>query len=234
MGPCNWTAGPKASGSGQLTCYWLGQGTPASAECASPGHKTFCGYCGTESGSNNGQFCPPGISDMVPNISATGTYFAAFPSGSFGAGTYCGMCVQISFGGKSIVATVVDACATCPESGHLDLSLSAAAALGLSGNTGTASGVTWQSVSCPTTSNIVAVYNAGSSAQPYFQNVVFPVAKAVVAGKSAVQQSGFWNFGMSTAGQQVTLTDTLGHTVTGTMPSSSGGSVGVQFPMVCQ
>jgi hypothetical protein len=31
----------------------------------------------------------------------------------------------------------------------------------------------------------------------------------------------------------VTLTDALGHTVTGTIPGTSGGSVGAQFPATC-
>lgn len=48
------------------------------------------------------------------------------------------------------------------------------------------------------------------------------------------QAFGYWDFGQSVAGQSVTLTDTLGHSITGTVPSSSGGSVGAQFPMVCQ
>jgi len=45
---------------------------------------------------------------------------------------------------------------------------------------------------------------------------------------------GYWDFGTSVAGQSVTLTDTLGHQITGTIPGSSGGSINAQFPMVCQ
>ena len=45
---------------------------------------------------------PHGITDTVPN---TGTqYFAAFPVGSFGQGTYCGMCVDVTWMGKTITA----------------------------------------------------------------------------------------------------------------------------------
>jgi hypothetical protein len=233
MGQCNWNGGPQTT-SGQLTCYWLGQPNVKGAGC--PAFKTFCGYCGSETGANNGQFCPSGIVDTVPNT-FTGDFFAAFPIGTFGQGIYCGMCVQISFGGKSVVATVIDECATCPESGHLDLSLPAAAALGLTGNTGTASGVSWHAVSCPasgTNTNIIAFFNAGSSQQIYFQNVIFPVAKAVAGGRTASQAFGFWDFGAAVGGQQVTLTDTVGHVITGTIPTASGGSVGAQFPMVCQ
>jgi hypothetical protein len=232
-GMCNWNGGPNTTG-GQLTCYWLGQPNVKGGGC--PSFKTFCGYCGSETGNNNGQFCPSGIVDTVPNT-FTGNFFAAFPIGTFGQGTFCGMCVQITFQGKSVIATVIDECATCPESGHLDLSLPAAAALGLTGNMGTATGVSWHAVSCPASgsnTNIVAFFNAGSSQQIYFQNVVFPVAKAVAGGRTASQAFGFWDFGTTVGGQQVTLTDTLGHVITGTIPTSSGGSINAQFPMVCQ
>ncbi len=112
---------------GEITCYWFGQGTAKGAAARS--FKTYCGYCGTESGSNNGGTCPTGITDSVAN---TGTsYFAAFPVGTFGQGTYCGLCVDVTWMGKTITATIVDECATCPTSSHIDLSLSAAAALGL-------------------------------------------------------------------------------------------------------
>ena len=60
------------------------------------------------------------------------------------------------------------------------------------------------------------------------------MASAVAGGHTATQQFGFWNFGTNVGGMQVTLTDTVGHTITGTIPSSSGGSVGAQFPMTCQ
>jgi hypothetical protein len=164
-------------------------------------------------------------------------YFAAFPVGTFGQGLYCGMCVNVSWMGRSIIATIIDECATCPQAGHIDLSLAAAVALGLgqNGATGDAtSGVTWQAVACPATGNIVAVFNNGYSGQIYFQNVVFPVAAASVAGRPATQAFGFWDFGTAVAGQSATLTDTLGHTVTGTIPTASGGSFQAQFPMVCQ
>jgi expansin (peptidoglycan-binding protein) len=170
----------------------------------------------------------------VPN---TGTqYFAAFPVGSFGQGTYCGMCVDVTWMGKTITATIVDECGTCTTASHIDLSLSAAVALGLGqgSNSGDPkTGVTWKAVDCPVTGNIVGVFN-GSSQQIYFQNVTFPVAKAVVGSHTATQAYGYWDFGTAVGGMSVTLTDTVGHVVTGTIPSSSGGSVGVQFPMTCQ
>ncbi len=231
-GGCTWTGGPASgNGGGELTCYWFGQGTSRGGGCNS--FKTFCGYCGTESGGGGGT-CPAGIDDSVSN---TGTqYFAAFPSGSFGQGKYCGMCVDVSYQGKTITATIVDECATCGDSaGHIDLSLSAAVALGVgqgsaSGNP--KSGVTWTPVECPVTGDIVAVFN-GSSSQIYFQNVTFPVASATAGGSGGSQSTGFWNFGSAVAGKAVTLTDTLGHTIHGTIPTNSGGSIGAQFPTTC-
>jgi hypothetical protein len=94
------------------------------------------------------------------------------------------------------------------------------------------SGVTWTSVECPVTGNIVAVFN-GSSSQIYFQNVTFPVASANAGGSNAGQSTGYWDFGTQVAGKAVTLTDTLGHTIHGTIPSNSGGSIGAQFPTTC-
>jgi hypothetical protein len=41
---------------------------------------------------------------------------------------------------------------------------------------------------------------------------------------------GFWNV---SAGATVTLTDLIGHQITATMPSASGGSLGKQFPSTC-
>ena len=196
-GPCTWTGGPSST-NGEITCYWFGQGTAKGGGCGS--FKTYCGYCGTESGSNNGGTCPTGITDGVPN---TGTsYFAAFPVGSFGQGTYCGMCVDVTWMGKTITATIVDECATCPTSSHIDLSLTAAVALGLGQGTTTGdpkTGVTWKAVDCPVTGNIVGVFN-GSSQQIYFQNVTFPVAKAVAGGHTATQAFGYWDFGVAVGG----------------------------------
>jgi hypothetical protein len=232
-GGCSWSGGPTSGGDGELTCYWFGQGTSAGGGC--PSYKTYCGYCGSESGGNNGGYCPTGITDSVSNI-ATAPYFAAFPAGSFGQGTYCGMCVDVSYQGKTITATIVDECATCTDSGgHIDLGLAAAAALDVgqgNGNGDPTSGVTWEAVACPVSGDVVAVYN-GSSSQIYFQNVAFPVASATAGGATATQSDGFWNFGTDVGGKSVTLTDTLGHTITGTIPNSSGASIGAQFPATC-
>jgi hypothetical protein len=93
--------------------------------------------------------------------------------------------------------------------------------------------VTWKAVDCPVAGNIVAVFNGNSSQQIYFQNVVFPVAAATAGGHTGTQAFGYWDFGTPVAGQTVKLTDTVGHVVTGTIPSANNGSVGVQFPMTC-
>jgi hypothetical protein len=232
---CDWTSGP-SSNDGELTCYWFGQGTSQGGGCGS--YKTYCGYCGQESGNDNGGYCPTGITDTVAN---TGTqYFAAFPqSGEFGNGAYCGMCVEVTYMGRTVTATIVDECATCGgNTNHIDLSLGAAVALGLGQNGSTAdptSGVTWNAVSCPVTGDIVAVFN-GSSSQIYFQNMTFPVASATAAGHTAHQDnaaSGYWDFGADVGGATVTLTDTLGHTATGVIPAGGGTIAGAQFTDSC-
>jgi hypothetical protein len=234
-GPCTWNGGPSSS-SGELTCYWFSQGTATAQGC--PSYKTYCGYCGTESGSSSGGgACPSGISTSVTNIGTQ--HFAALkgPGGNFANGKYCGMCVEVSYGGKTITATVVDACATCNSDAHVDLNPSGAVALGLGQGSATGdatNGVTWKTVDCPVTGNIVAVSNNGYMGQFYFQNVAFPVASATAGGHSASQQYAYWDFGTAVGGQQVTLTDSVGHTITGTLPSSGSGNIGKQFPLTCQ
>jgi expansin (peptidoglycan-binding protein) len=150
--------------------------------------------------------------------------------------------VSITYGGKTIVATIVDNCASCSASGHLDLSPAAGAALGMGTGTGqtenVTSGVTWKAVACPVgSSSIAAGYNGSYTGQLYFQNVAFPIAKAsaVVNGTThnANLTNGMWDFGVTlSAGVQLTLTDIMGHTVTGTL-GSNGGSIGAQFPTTC-
>lgn len=233
---CTWTAGP-SSNDGLLTCYDFGQGTSQGGGC--PSYKTYCGYCGTEASGPSGGACQMGHSDSVANV-GTGQYFAAFAqSSAFGNGAYCGMCVDVSYQGHTITATIVDECATCGgDTAHIDLSLDAAQALGIGvGNAigDPSSGVTWQAVSCPVTGDIYAQFN-GSSSQIYFQNMTFPVASATAGGHTAHQdnaQSGYWDFGANVAGETVTLTDTLGHTTSGVIPGSSGTVQGAQFTDSC-
>lgn len=221
--------------SGELTCYYFGQGTYKGACMGATTYKTNCGYCGNEV-STSGSACSPEHGDTVSNIS-TGEYYAAVPD--FGNGESCGLCVSITYGGKTIVATVIDNCATCGK-GHIDLNPAAGAALGMgNGMTEDATvDVSWNTVACPVSSGIVVVYNGVYSGQLYFQNVAFPVksASAVIFGqtRTATLTNGMWVFSEGVPeGAEVTLTDIAGHTVKGTMPGTNGGSLGVQFPTGC-
>jgi hypothetical protein len=224
---CEPSSGPAASGNGEFTCYTFKQGTT--------GNKTFCGYQGSEaSGPGGSGACQAGqlnYSDTVPNVGTNPKYFAAYPIGAFGQGTYCGMCVNVTYAGKTLMGTIVDECATCPNNNHIDLSADLARdiGVGVGGTLGDVTGVTWKAVACPITSNnghIVAVFNNNNpaSGQVYFQNVVFPVKS--VSG--ATQSNGYWS--PVNNGQKVTLTDTYGHTVS---PVVVSGDIGVQFPATC-
>lgn len=201
-------------------------------------YKTYCGYCGTETGKRDQTSpypCAIGqIQNTVQHMSTP--HFAAFPQNEFENGKLCGMCVEVSYMGKSIVATVVDACGSCSSAGHIDLSLSAAEALGMvewDGNP--KSGVRWKAVGCPVSDDIYVSYNGGYRGQAYFQNVAFPVASATVDGQSGTINTGFWSFNGEVGGKVVTLTDTMGHTIQGTLPTDvAGGSLGVQFPLTCE
>ena len=230
-------SGGLSSTSGQLTCYYFGQG-PGPVVCnGANAYKLNCGYCGSE-GSASGNACNASHNDKVQNIS-TGDYFAAVPN--WGQGENCGLCLSITYQSKTIVATVIDNCASC-GSGHVDLSPSAGVALGMGTGTGQTenptSGVTWKSVACPVgTTPIVAGYNGDYSGQIYFQNVAFPVASAyaTIGGTKYTAQltNGMWDFGMALyPGDSITLTNTLGHTVSGKI-GSNGAGIGVQFPTTC-
>jgi hypothetical protein len=230
-------SGSLSSTSGQLTCYYFGQG-PGPVVCnGADAYKLNCGYCGSE-GSATGNACSTSHNDKVQNIS-TGDYFAAVPN--WGKGENCGLCLSITYQSKTIVATVIDNCASC-GSGHVDLSPAAGAALGMGTGTGQTenptAGVSWKSVACPVgTSPIVAGYNGQYSGQIYFQNVAFPVASAyaTIGGVKQTAQltNGMWDFGVALyPGDSITLTDTLGHTVSGKI-GSNGAGIGVQFPTTC-
>lgn len=217
---CTWSGAPSYQGSGSFTWYYFGQGT----SMQNGQYKTACGYTGTESGQ----------SDTVANIANSGiaknTYFAAIPgANNFDTVGSCGMCVEITNGGTKIIATIIDECPTdngqnpaCASASHLDLSYDAWKALGYS--VGNPSGTSWKAVGCPVTGNIVATLN--SQGQVYFQNLAFPIAKVTSGGSQATQtQYGYWNVGSGS----VTLTDVLGHSITGNLPGN-GGDIGVQFP----
>ena len=82
------------------------------------------------------------------------------------------------------------------------------------------------------TSPIRVNFNGDYQGQVYFQNLAFPIASASSGGKPATMIVGFWDFGKVMGGQEVTLTDVMGHVVTAVVPSSPG-SLGVQFPQTC-
>lgn len=233
---CVWQDGPSANNGG-LTCYWFSQGTSKDEKTCPGGYKTYCGYCGSETGEKpqgDGQiWCPINdIASSVENISTP--HFVAIPPGPLAQGKNCGMCVEVKYMGRSIIATVIDACPSCLTDQHIDLSLSAAKALGMTEQVGQVeSGVTWRVVGCPTTSEITVSFNGGYQGQVYFQNAAFPIAKAVSGDREAKVNTGFWDFSKEMGGQEVTLTDVMGHTVTAIVPSTPG-SLGVQFDLTCQ
>jgi hypothetical protein len=235
---CEPSSGPAANADGSLTCYTFAQG--------SPNNRTFCGYQGTETaytGGGSGACQTGGLAntDSVPNVGTNPSYFAAFPGpgGGFASGAYCGMCINVTYAGTTLMATVVDECpsASNPEcavgSNHLDLSAALARDLGFGVGSvvGNPTGVTWETAACPISANdgnIVVVWN--SSGQAYFQNVVWPV----VGVSGATQNNGFWTVN---AGATVTLTDLIGHTLTVTMPGvaafPTAVNLGKQFPSTC-
>ena len=231
-----WEDGPSGTNGG-LTCYWFAQGTALDETTCPGGYKTYCGYCGSETGERpqgDGQvWCP--INDVVSTVAnISTTHFVAIPPGPLAQGQNCGMCVEITYMGRTITATVVDSCPSCLTDEHLDLNMSAAAALGMTEIMGQVeSGVTWRAVGCPATGDIQVNFNGGYQGQVYFQNAAFPIATASSGGQQATVNTGFWDFGMEMGGQEVTLTDVMGHTVTATVPSSPG-SLGVQFDLTCQ
>jgi expansin (peptidoglycan-binding protein) len=196
---------------------------------------TACGYQGTESG----------MIDAVQNIAntspASNRYFAAIPGSSgFNTVNDCGACVEITNGGTTIIATIIDECPTdngqnplCAQAGHLDLSYGAWQALGYS--TGDPSGTTWKFVSCPVTGNVTARIKSGNPDQVYLQNTVLPITAVTYGGQPANHLSyGVWQLpnGAAAAGATLVLTDVEGHTVTVTVPSG-GGDTGRQFPNRC-
>jgi expansin (peptidoglycan-binding protein) len=179
-------------------------------------------------------WCP--IYDVVSTVAnISTTHFAALPPGPLGDnGQNCGMCIEITYQGRSVVATVVDSCPSCLNDEHVDLSLSAAEALGMTEQIGQVeSGVAWRVVGCPVTGEIQVNFNGGYQGQVYFQNLAFPIASAASNGTAANPIVGFWDFGKEMGGEEVTLTDVMGHTVNATVPTAPG-SLGVQFELSCQ
>jgi expansin (peptidoglycan-binding protein) len=223
------TYGTPTDGTGSFTWYYFGQGTAQQGGY----YLTACGYQGTESG----------MIDTVQNIASTApasaTYFAAIPGSSgFDTVNDCGACVEITNGGTSIVATIIDECPTdngqnplCAQAGHLDLSYAAWSALHYP--SGDPSGTTWKFVSCPVTGNVTTRVKSGNPDQVYIQNTVLPIVSVTYDGQAATHLSyGVWQLpnGAAASGATLVLTDVEGHTVTITV---NGGDSGQQFPDRC-
>jgi hypothetical protein len=234
--PTMCSIGPDNTGSGSYTTYWFGQGTGMDGD----GYRTACGYFGHETNPGDG------TTDTVENIANPG-YFAAIPSASsmnFDTSKYCGACVQATYQGKSIIATIIDACPTdggqnapCAnnKTGHLDLSLPAANALGF--GTSFPTGTTWSFVPCPVMGSVVVRIKPGNTDQVYIENEVLPIATVRVNGQNATRLFyGAWQLPGNAAGQTLMLTDISGRTITVQVNGGEGQNVmsGQQFPMCSQ
>jgi hypothetical protein len=188
--------------------------------------------------------------DVIQNIANTGgaknTYFAAMPSDSAGNWPHenCGACVVVTGkNGAKVIATLIDECPTiggantpCTQANHLDLGTDAFAATeipaGQPNNGGDELG-SWHFIACPVTGDIVTLFNNGYKGQIYIQNMVFPIASGTANGKALTQsQYAYWEASgiNDLSGATLKLTDVLGHTITGTVSTTNGGSLGVQFP----
>ena len=229
------TLKPSASGNGEFTHYNFGQGT-AKGELGM--YQTACGYLGSESGQT----------DTVMNIAnggmAKNTYFAAIPGNSssdFNTRNYCGTCVQITNGGKTIIATIIDECPedsnpVCKQnaSGELDLSVDAFNALGFAN--GNPSGTSWKAVPCPITTNVVVRIKQSNEA--YIEGSILAITGVSGPGGNASKTSyGSWHFNSNIgSGSQLTLTDAAGRTLQVTLSSGAtdqNQDTGKQFP-ACQ
>jgi hypothetical protein len=225
--------GSAANGNGSYTTYWFGQGTGMDGD----GYRTACGYFGHEPSSGDG------TTDTVENI-ANPQYFAAIPSNSpmdFNSAKYCGACVEASLNGKSVVATIVDACPTaggqngpCASNpnGHLDLSLPAANFLGF--GTGYPQDTTWKFVPCPVTGNVVVRIKPGNPDQVYIENELLPIATVRMNNANATRLFyGAWQLPGQASGQTLTLTDISGRTITVQVNGTDGQNQmsSAQFPV---
>ena len=227
------TLSPSASGNGEFTYYYFGQPN-GTAKGELGDYQTACGYLGTESG----------MTDTVMNIANTSpaknTYFAAIPgTGSFTTWANCGACVQISNGGQTIIATIIDECpytsgttqnnpCMTNPSGELDLSYTALQALNFPN--GNPMGTSWKVVPCPVTGNIIVRVKQVN--ELYIENVILPIT--AVAGASRQTTYGAWHFNSNiTSGQQLMLTDSANRTLTVTVANTTvdqNQDTGKQFP----
>jgi len=223
------------NGGGSYTTYWFGQGTGMEGD----GFRTACGYFGHETGGD-------GTTDRVENI-ANPAYFAAVPSQSssnFDTSKYCGACVEASLNGRSVVATIIDACpihndqnqtinTPCANNptGHLDLSLPAANALGFGMSFPT--NTTWRFVPCPVTGNVIVRIKPGNANQVYIENEVLPIQSVTMNGGQATRLSyGAWQVPGAAAGQTLQLTDSSGRTISVQVTGGDGENTmtSAQFP----
>jgi expansin len=239
---CTWDSTVR---DGTFTEYYFSQGESQ----ANGYYETACGYYGTETTTNSWSSV-----DQVLNIANSGaaknTYFAAIPSDTSGVWPTndCGACIEfIGSNGTKVIATIIDECPTnggmnphCTEANHLDLSTSLFGATmvpaGQSNTGGDPSGGSWKFIACPITTDIVVHFNNGYTGDIYIENMVFPVQSATANGYAMTQSTyGYWSASgvNDLRGATLVLTDTEGHTVTGTVPSAdntTGASIGVQFP----
>lgn len=158
---------------GQATVYWFGQGTINFGNIA-------CGY-GIQPGNlGNGQ------GDSVTGI-PNPELFVAINTSNYDGSAACGACVEMSYQGRNVTATVVDECPigsnpTCTP-GHLDLSRGAWNALTNNAAGTELSGVNWRFVPCTTNENVTIELKEPSNQywnQFLVRNHRFPVAKAEV------------------------------------------------------
>jgi expansin (peptidoglycan-binding protein) len=158
---------------GQATVYWFGQGTINFGNIA-------CGY-GIQPGNlGNGQ------GDSVTGIPDP-ELFVAINTSNYRGSASCGACVEMSYQGRNVTATVVDECPiasnpTCTP-GHLDLSRGAWNALTNNAAGTELSGVNWRFVPCSTTENVTIELKEPNNQywnQFLVRNHRFPVAKAEV------------------------------------------------------
>jgi expansin (peptidoglycan-binding protein) len=227
--PCTLQGSPNP-GSASFTYYYFAQGTYK--DTGSGKYQTACGYLGTGNG----------MTDTVDNIAGP-NYFVAIPgqnSSNFENSKYCGGCVQLTNGGTSVIATVID---ECPQSsnplctnGHLDVSKSAFDKLGY--KVGNPSGTTWKFVPCPIKGNIVVRVKPGNMNEIYIENLIVALQSVSMDGQQANRQSyGAWHFsGNISAGATLMLTDIAGRMVSVKVESTTQGQnqdTGVQFP-TCQ
>lgn len=227
--PCTLSGSPNP-GSGSFTYYYFGQGTYKDPNSGK--YQTACGYLGTGNG----------MTDSVENI-ANPNYFVAIPgqnSTNFANNKYCGGCVQLTNGGNSVIATVID---ECPQdsnpkciNAHLDVSKSAFDRLGYA--TGDPTGTTWKFVPCPVMGNVKVRVKNGNPNEIYIENLIVPLQSVTMNGSQANRQSyGAWHFdGNISPGATLTLTDVVGRTIVVTVNSTTQGQnqdTGKQFP-TCQ